>query len=161
MNSSGRTIIITLSATFILMSLLVVYTARVIFRTSYKDIAELGNDKTSAITADLENYLENAKSVLWVAADTVDHMVAKGASYEEIVEYITVNPPIPSSSLTPATPVSTVLSATSMWTVWGGPRLPDTITPRGTGTRLPLLPRGNWSSYRLMWMPRRATLSYP
>ena len=89
MNSSGKTIILTLSATFILMSLLVVYTARVIFRTSYKDITELGNDKTSAITADLENYLENAKSVLWVAADTVDHMVANGATNEEIVEYIT------------------------------------------------------------------------
>ena len=50
---------------------------------------ELGEDKATAITADMENYLDTAKSVLWLAADTVDHMVAKDATDEEIVEYIT------------------------------------------------------------------------
>ena len=71
------------------MALLVVFTARVIFQTAFFSVMELGDDKTSAITADLENYLENAKCVLWVAADTVDHMVENGATNEEIVEYIT------------------------------------------------------------------------
>jgi len=89
MRNNRKTLVITLSATFILMALLVVYTTRMIYNTSYSYIHELGDDKTSAISADLENYLENAKSVLWVAADTVDHMVANGATDEEIVDYIT------------------------------------------------------------------------
>ena len=89
MNRNRKTLALTLAATFILMVLLVTYTTRTMYRTSYNYIHELGDDKASAITAELENYLENAKSVLWVAADTVDHMVAKGASDEEIIEYIT------------------------------------------------------------------------
>ena len=66
------------------MSLLVFFTTRVIFKTAFSLVQEVGDDKTSAITADVENYLENAKSVLWVAADTVDHMVEEGATEEEI-----------------------------------------------------------------------------
>ena len=89
MNKSGKTLLLTLGATFVLMALLVAYTTRLMYKSSYSYINELGNDKTSAITADLENYLETARSVLWVAADTVDHMVANGATNEEIVEYIT------------------------------------------------------------------------
>ena len=89
MNKSGKTLLLTLSATFVLMALLVAYTTRLMYKSSYSYINELGNDKTAAITADIENYLETARSVLWVAADTVDHMVANGATNEEIVEYIT------------------------------------------------------------------------
>ena len=89
MKTNRRTLLLTLGVTFVLMALLVTYTTRLMYKTSYTYINELGNDKTSAITAELENYLENARSVLWVAADTVDHMVANGATNEEIVEYIT------------------------------------------------------------------------
>ena len=89
MNQNRRTLVLTLGATFIMMTLLVIFTTRTMYKSSYSYIHELGNDKTSAITADLENYLENAKSVLWVAADTVDHMVLNGATDEEIIEYIT------------------------------------------------------------------------
>ena len=83
------TTVITLLATFILMTLLTIFTVRVVFRTSYNSVYEIGEDRTSAITADLENYLENAKSVLWVAADTVDHMLVNGATNGEIINYIT------------------------------------------------------------------------
>ncbi len=89
MNKSRKTLFLTLGATFVLMALLVTYTTRLMYTSSYSYINELGNDKTAAITADMENYLETARSVLWVAADTVDHMVANGATNEEIVEYIT------------------------------------------------------------------------
>ena len=84
-----RNLVFTLVISFILMVLLVVFTARVIFRTAFTSVQELGDDKAVAISADLENYLDTAKSVLWLAADTVDHMVEKGATNEEIVEYIT------------------------------------------------------------------------
>ena len=89
MKTNRRVLILTLIATFVLMTLLVTYTTRLMYRSSSSYIHELGNDKTSAITAELENYLDTAKSVLWVTADTVDHMIANGASNEEIVEYIT------------------------------------------------------------------------
>ena len=89
MRSKRKTLVLTLSATFILMALLVVFISRVIFRTVFSSVDELGKDKALAISADLENYLDTAKSVLWLAADTVDHMVQKGATDEEIVEYIT------------------------------------------------------------------------
>ena len=89
MNRKTKALALTLIATFVLMALLVTYTTRMMYRTSYGYIHELGNDKAAAITADLEDYLDTAKSVLWVAADTVDHMVENGATNEEIVEYIT------------------------------------------------------------------------
>ena len=75
MNNRRQTLTLTLTllASFILMTLLTIFTARVIFRTSYNSVYEIGNDK---------------KSVLWVAADTVDHMLQNGASYEEITAYI-------------------------------------------------------------------------
>lgn len=88
MNRNQKTLVTTLVATFILMALLVTYTTRLMYKSSYSYIYELGNDKTAAITADLENYLETARSVLWVAAETVDYMIANGATNEEIVEYI-------------------------------------------------------------------------
>ncbi len=89
MKRSRKNLLITLTLTFVLMTLLVIFTARVVFRTVFSSVQEIGDDKATAITADLENYLDTAKSVLWVAADTVDHMVAKGATDEEIIEYIT------------------------------------------------------------------------
>ena len=89
MKRSRNNLVITLLIIFVLMVLLVVFTMRVIYRTAFKSTQEMGDDKATAITADLENYLETAKSVLWLAADTVDHMVQKGAAPEEIIEYIT------------------------------------------------------------------------
>ena len=89
MKNNLKTLLLTLSATFVLMALLITYTSRQMYESSYSHVYELGNDRAAAITADVENYLETARSVLWVAADTVDHMVSKGATYDEIVEYIT------------------------------------------------------------------------
>ncbi len=89
MRRNRRTLILTLLVTFSLMLLLTMYTVSNIYSTSYQNVYEVGSDKTTAITADLEKYLENAKSVLWVTADTVDHMIAQGATHDEIVAYIT------------------------------------------------------------------------
>ena len=89
MKRSRKNLIIPLTVTFVLMALLVLFTSRVIFRTAFSSVQELGDDKATAITADLENYLDTAKSVLWLTADTVDHMVEKGATTDEIIEYIT------------------------------------------------------------------------
>ena len=89
MKRNWKNLVVILTITFVLMAIMVVFTSRVIYKTSNSYIKELGNDKTAAITADLENYLETAKSAIYVVADSVDHMVQKGAGIEEIVEYIT------------------------------------------------------------------------
>ncbi|MCR4671534.1 MAG: response regulator [Saccharofermentans sp.] len=89
MGSNRKTLILTLSVTFILMALLVVFTTRAIYQSAYSSIHELGDDKISATNADIERYLETAKSVLWVEAENVDHMISRGASIDEIREYLT------------------------------------------------------------------------
>ena len=74
MHNNGKTLLVTLTATFMLMVLLVAYTTRLMYVSSSSHINELGNDKAAAITAELENYLETARSVLWVAAYVTRHL---------------------------------------------------------------------------------------
>ena len=71
-----------------LMVCMVVYTSRMIQNVSVANIREVGEDRISAAAAELENYLETAKSTLWVTADTVDHMVRRGASASDVHSYI-------------------------------------------------------------------------
>ena len=61
MKRNRKTLLLTLGATFVLMALLVTYTTRLTYVSSHSYIEELGNDKTAAITADIENYLETAR----------------------------------------------------------------------------------------------------
>ena len=72
-----------------LMICMVFYTYRTIHNVAVTNIQEVGEDRLSAATARLENYLETSKSSLWVTADTVDHMIHSGASTDEILAYIT------------------------------------------------------------------------
>ena len=61
MNGKRKTLLLTLGATFVLMVLLVTYTTELMYKSSRSYINELGNDKASAISADIEIYLENAR----------------------------------------------------------------------------------------------------
>lgn len=79
-----------LATTFILMVLMVIYTSRMFYRISVSNIYEVGTDKISALSANLDNYLDTAKSVLWVTADTVEHMINGGESNEKILDYMMV-----------------------------------------------------------------------
>lgn len=81
-------LIIPLLIILCLMVAMVIYTSRIINRVSVANIQEVGEDKISGVTAQLENYLDRAKSVLWVTADTVDHMVHNGGTTEQILSYI-------------------------------------------------------------------------
>ena len=74
----------------VLMIIMVIYTSRMINRVAVTNIREVGEDRISAVAAELENYLEMSRSALWVTADTVDHMIRSGAAPEEILDYITV-----------------------------------------------------------------------
>ena len=74
---------------FILMISMVIYTNRVIRYVAVSNIHEEGEDRITASSAQLENYLDTARSTLWVTADTVDHMVRNGSTTDEILKYIT------------------------------------------------------------------------
>ena len=86
---SRYNLIIPLLIILSLMTVMVVYTSRLIRRVTVANIHEVGDDKASSIAAQLENYLDTTKSVLWVTADTVDHMIRNGSTAEQILQYIT------------------------------------------------------------------------
>ena len=77
-----------LAITFILMVLVVVYTSALFYRISVSNIYEDGADKISGVSANLGNYLDTAKSVLWVTADSVDYMISNGKSSTVILDYL-------------------------------------------------------------------------
>lgn len=74
---------------FFLMAAMVTYTSRIIQKVAVDNIHEIGEDRISVVAAPLENYLDMTRHTLWVTADTVDHMVHKGRSSQEILSYIT------------------------------------------------------------------------
>ena len=74
---------------FVLMTIMVIYTSNVIRKVAVGNINEVGEDRLSGVAAQIENYLETTKSVLWVTADTVDLMTKTGATTDEILQYIT------------------------------------------------------------------------
>ncbi len=77
-----------LAITFVLMVLLVVYTSRLFYRISVSNIYEVGTDKISSVSAQLGNYIDTTKSVLWVTADTVDVMTSSKVSNKFIQDYL-------------------------------------------------------------------------
>jgi len=90
MKKTKLNLIVPLTTTFILITLVVIYTSRLFYRISVSNIYEVGTDKITGVSATLENYLDTAKSVLWVTADTVDHMIDEGMSNEKILDYLTI-----------------------------------------------------------------------
>ena len=72
-----------------LMIVMVVYTSRMIYNVAISNVHEVGGDRIASIAAQLENYLDKTESVLWVTADTVDHMIRNGSTAEQILQYIT------------------------------------------------------------------------
>lgn len=89
MKRSKVNLVFTLFVTFVLMACVVIYTSRLFYRISVSNIYDAGEDKIAGVAANLENYLDTAKSVLWVTADTVEDMVEQGDSSERILEYLT------------------------------------------------------------------------
>ncbi len=73
-----------------LMICMVTYTLRAIHDAAVSNIHEVGEDRISSAAAQLDNYIETSKSVLWVTADTVDQMVKSNNSIRDILDYITV-----------------------------------------------------------------------
>ena len=79
--------------TIIVVFLLLVFVATYIFtsfyRSSERNIEELGESSMKTEAAMIESYLNKSMDVLWVTADTVNYMMDNGASSEEILRYLT------------------------------------------------------------------------
>ncbi len=82
-----RIILPLLILTFLLF--MAIYSFRLLFNASVANVTEAGEDRIANVAAQLTNYMDTTMSVLWVTADTVDHMVRGGATDEEILAYIT------------------------------------------------------------------------
>ncbi len=81
---------ITLVATFLLMGFAVIYMMRLLYKVSVLNLYANCDDKIVRITDNLEDYFTTAGSVLWVTADTVDHMTMHQDSDETIRAYLRV-----------------------------------------------------------------------
>ena len=90
MNKSKLNHTLPLIITFVLMVLMVTYTSALFYKISVSNVHEVGNDKITGLSANLGNYLDTTRSVLWVTADTVDFMVRGSVSGDVILDYLTV-----------------------------------------------------------------------
>ena len=81
-------LVLPLLITFILLLLVVFYTSRQFYRISVEKSHEDAMEKVSGTAERLQNYMDTAKSVLWVTADTVDYMIANGESDAHIRRYL-------------------------------------------------------------------------
>ncbi len=82
-------LILPLLLILIFMVIMVSYTSSALYRSSVSTLKEVGADKVTGIASRLENYLYTAKSVLWVTADSVEHLTRNSATPEQILEYLT------------------------------------------------------------------------
>lgn len=88
-NTVTKRFLATIAIIFFLLFFMVVYIFSSFYKSSVKDIEELGVSNMKSEAAMIENYLNKSMDVLWVTADTVNFMMENGASSEEILNYLT------------------------------------------------------------------------
>lgn len=88
-NTVTKQFLATIAIIFFLLFFMVVYIFSSFYKSSVKDIEELGVSNMKSEAAMIENYLNKSMDVLWVTADTVNFMMENGASSEEILNYLT------------------------------------------------------------------------
>ena len=84
----NNNLVIPMVIIFCLMVIMVTYTSQVVRRVTVSNIHEVGDDKLTSVCAQVENYLDTTKGVLWVTADTVDYMRQNGESTDNIQQYL-------------------------------------------------------------------------
>lgn len=80
--------LVTIIIVFCLLVFMITYIFSSFYRTSVDNINELGISNMKNEVAMIENYLNKSMDVLWVTADTVNYMMEKGASSDEILQYL-------------------------------------------------------------------------
>lgn len=81
--------IFTMLITLGLMIFSVSYTSGRFYQVSVAEIYGSGEESAESVATEMESYLSDARSVLHVTADTVELMTEKGATSEELEEFLT------------------------------------------------------------------------
>ena len=87
-NHNRVNLLFTITFTFILMTLAVVYNTRKYYSVAVTGVFEDGENKVKMTSAHLENYLTDAEATLRVTADTIDYMNQNGNSSEDIQQFL-------------------------------------------------------------------------
>lgn len=87
-NTVKKQFLATIIIVFCLLVFMISYIFYSFYRTSVASINELGISNMKSEAAMIENYLNKSMDVLWVTADTVNYMMDKGASSDEILQYL-------------------------------------------------------------------------
>lgn len=88
-NTISKQFLITIIMVFCLLVFMVTYIFSSFYHSSVISIDELGVSNMKSEAAMIENYLNKGMDVLWVTADTVNYMLEKGVSSDEILQYLT------------------------------------------------------------------------
>lgn len=79
----------TIIIVFFLLVFMVIYIFSSFYHSSVVNINELGVSNMKSEAAMIESYLNKGMDVLWVTADTVNNMLANGATSDQILQYLT------------------------------------------------------------------------
>lgn len=85
-----RTIVLIITGIFALMLAMMIYTFQSFSSRSISDIEALGESNLYNESARIENYIQTGLNTLWVTADTVNYMMEKGATSDEILSCLQV-----------------------------------------------------------------------
>ncbi len=88
MNNKKSPVAVYLIIIFFLMVVMVAYTSQNVRSVTVRNIHEVGYDKLTSVCAQVENYLDTTKGMLWVTASTVDHMVRNDVPTDQIQQYL-------------------------------------------------------------------------
>ncbi len=84
----NNNLVIPLIIIFCLMVIIVVYTSQNVRRVTVNNIHEVGYDKLTSVSAQIDNYLDTTKGMLWVTAETVDQMTQHDVPNDSIQHYL-------------------------------------------------------------------------
>lgn len=71
------------------ITVMVAYTSRLLYNASASNIREVGEDRIVNVTAQMDNYLDTAKGVLWATGDAVDSMRKNNVTNAQILQFLT------------------------------------------------------------------------
>ncbi len=81
--------LLTLIVIFVLQASMLFFIFSSYYRQSVKDISALGESNVKSQASMVETYLSKGGNVLWFAAESVEHLLKKGADSDELLEYLT------------------------------------------------------------------------
>jgi len=76
---------------FALQIFVLAYVFLTVYRSSAEGIKSLGVSNMKSQATMIENYLDNGRDVIWLAAESVDFMIRNGADEKQILAYLTAS----------------------------------------------------------------------